>query len=108
MYLVFCKILFWGLFCICVNDIFKVSNLLKAVLYADDTTVSCKGIDELIELALAQFKLYPIWFSDYLLALNSTKTNCVLLYVSKSVATNFPDVLHLDAHHAVEVNFASY
>ncbi len=61
----------------------------------------------LIELVTAQFTLCLIWFSDNLLALNTTKTIFMLLAL-KSLAANCPNVLHFDVHNIVKVNVVIY
>ncbi len=97
------------LYLVYVNDIFSVSNIVKTVLYADDTVliVSSDNIDDLIKLATIQFSLFSVWFSDNMLALNDNKTN-FLLFGPKSACFNCPDILHFDIHDVVRVKFVHY
>jgi hypothetical protein len=97
------------LYLIDVNDVFYVSNVIKTVLYADDTVLiaSSYNIASLITLATTQFALYSIWFSDNLLAINADKTN-FMLFAPHSVAVTCPNILHFDAHDVKRVNFVRY
>ena len=97
------------LYLIYVNDIFYVSNVIKTVLYADDTVLiaSSFNIASLITLATTYFTLYSLWFSDNLLALNANKTN-FMLFAPHSVAVTCPNILHFDVHDVKRVNFVRY
>ena len=68
------------LFLIYINDICNVSDLLKFVLFADDTNIFCSGNSPVeLQVILNQelSKLY-VWFSVNKLALNMEKTNYIL------------------------------
>ena len=67
------------LFLLYINDICNVSNLLKFVLFADDTNIFCSStslydLQYTINRELA--KLF-VWFSVNRLSLNLCKTNCI-------------------------------
>ena len=78
---VICEVSQWSilgptLFIIYINDICNVSNLVKFILFADDTNVFCAGDNQLeLECMLNRelAKLYK-WFAVNKLSLNLSKT----------------------------------
>ena len=68
------------LFLIYINDICKISDLLKFILFADDTTILCShnNINDLITTANSELNKLCHWFSANKLSLNLTKTNYIL------------------------------
>ena len=68
------------LFILYINDICKVSKLLKLVLFADDTNIFCSGDDLAVllkDLTEEMIKLKN-WFNYNKLSLNLTKTKIML------------------------------
>ena len=77
---VVCSVLGPVLFLLFINDICYVSNLLKFVLFADDTNIFCSNenvavLEDTLNRELA--KLF-VWFSMNKLSLNLGKTNYML------------------------------
>ena len=68
------------LFLLYINDIENVSNLLKFILFADDTTVLFKShsINDLNKILTAEVSKVIKWFSANRLLINISKTNCML------------------------------
>ena len=83
------------LFLLFINDICNMSNLLKFVLFADDTNILCSNenvavLQDTLNRELA--KLF-VWFSINKLSLNLRKTNCKLF-------RGRPPDLHLKINNA--------
>jgi len=68
------------LFLIYINDISNTSNILKFVLFADDTTILCShhNFYELIKRVNIELINVCNWFAANKLSLNLTKTNYIL------------------------------
>ena len=68
------------LFILYINDICNVSNLLKFVLFADDTNIFCSHED--VSLLCAQIsnelRKLSVWFAVNKLSLNVSKTNYMI------------------------------
>ena len=69
------------LFIVYMNDICCTSNLLKTILFADDTTCfySHKDIDMLCEIVNNELREVCNWFKANKLSLNAKKTNLMFL-----------------------------
>ena len=69
------------LFIVYMNDICCTSNLLKTILFADDTTCfySHKDIDMLCEIVNNEVREVYNWFKADKLSLNAKKTNLMFL-----------------------------
>ena len=65
------------LFIIYINDIANISNILKFILFADDTNtfVSHKNLDYLQQIMNEKLKKLVLWFKVNKLSLNTSKTN---------------------------------
>jgi len=76
-------------FLIYINDISHISDLLKFILFADDTTILCSqdNINDLIKTANTELNKLCHWFSANKLSLNLTKTN-YMLFSTKHLAIN--------------------
>ena len=77
------------LFILYINDITRVSNILKLILFADDTNLFRSGSDLSVvcrEISDELNKLYT-WFNVNKLSLNVTKTN-YMIFSNKNVATD--------------------
>uniref|UniRef100_A0A8C8DB19 Reverse transcriptase domain-containing protein n=1 Tax=Oryzias sinensis TaxID=183150 RepID=A0A8C8DB19_9TELE len=68
------------LFILYINDICKVSEIFKLVLFADDTNIFCDGDDlnKLLEDETKEMKQLKIWFNINKLSLNLSKTKIML------------------------------
>jgi len=68
------------LFLIYINDISHTSDLLKFVLFADDTTILCShhNLNKLIEIVNTELCKVCDWFAVNKLSLNLAKTNYIL------------------------------
>jgi hypothetical protein len=73
------------LYLVYVNDIFNVSDEVKCVLYADDTSiiVTDRDVNSVFNRAPVLFSLFSTWFINNRLALNSKKTNFVLFSLKR-------------------------
>ena len=71
------------LFIMHINDICNVSNILKFVLFADDTNIFCSGkdINQLSKLLCIELDKLNIWFAVNKLSLNVSKTNFMILVI---------------------------
>ena len=68
------------LFLLYINDICNVSNLLKFVLFADDTNIFCSStsLHDLQDTINRELDKLFVWFSVNRLSLNLGKTNYML------------------------------
>lgn len=68
------------LFIIYINDICKASDILKLVLFADDTNISCSGgnLKELLDTVTSEMCKTEKWFNRNKLSLNLSKTKIIL------------------------------
>ena len=68
------------LFIIYINDICNVSDVLKLVLFADDTNIFCSGknLTALCETVSQELDKLNIWFRVNKLSLNISKTNFII------------------------------
>uniref|UniRef100_A0A8C7YP82 Reverse transcriptase domain-containing protein n=1 Tax=Oryzias sinensis TaxID=183150 RepID=A0A8C7YP82_9TELE len=68
------------LFILYINDICKVSEIFKLVLFADDTNIFCDGDDlnKLLEDVTKEMEKLKIWFNINKLSLNLSKTKIML------------------------------
>ena len=73
------------LFIIYINDLCRVSNNLKYILFADDTNIFCSGhdIEKLSEKVTSELRKMKDWFAVNKLSLNVSKTNYMLFTNSK-------------------------
>ena len=73
------------LFILYINDLCRVSNCLKFILFADDTNIFCSGHDiiKLSEMVTFELKKLKDWFAVNRLSLNVSKTNYMLFSNSK-------------------------
>ena len=73
------------LFIIYINDLCNVSNILKLVLFADDTNLFTSGhdLEHLTSIVTSELRKLQIWFNLNKLSLNVTKTNYMLFTTNK-------------------------
>ena len=91
------------LFLIYVNDLFKASNCLMEVLFADDTNlfISHKNIDTLVAIVNVELENVSTWFKSNTLSLNVDKTKWSLFHpLSKRqfLSQTLPNLLIEDIH----------
>ena len=69
------------LFLLYINDICRTSEILKFILYADDTNIfySCESLDQLCEVVNRELHGVMQWFRANRLSVNLKKTNFVIL-----------------------------
>lgn len=77
------------LFILYINDICKVSNILKLILFADDTNIFCSEGDlhQLVETVNNEMAKLHVWFNINKLSLNLGKTK-YMLFGKKSCNRN--------------------
>ena len=75
------------LFILYINDMCNVSNMLKFILFADDTNIFCSGKDlrKLSELISQELHKLKDWFAVNKLSLNVSKTNFMVFSNSSKV-----------------------
>ena len=72
------------LFIVYVNDLYRASNILKPIMFADDTNLFCSGkhIKTLFQTANIELEKIAIWFQANKLSLNESKTKFTLFHES--------------------------
>lgn len=85
------------LFILYINDICNVSNVLKFVIFADDTNIFCshEDIKYLCEQVSIELQKLSVWFAVNKLSLNVTKTNYMIFSnrpVNSYVSVTLDDV----------------
>ena len=72
------------LFIICVNNLYRASNILKPIMFADDTNLFCSGkhIKTLFQTANIELEKIAIWFQANKLSLNESQTKFTLFHKS--------------------------
>ena len=75
------------LFLIYINDVVTCSNLLKFILFADDTNIFISGSNavDLLEMANRELEKLSNWFKANKLHLNTKKTNFIVFNGPKPV-----------------------
>ena len=86
------------LFILYINDIVKVSDVLKLILFADDTNILCSGTDlnQLVNLVNHEMSKLHMWFNINKLSLNLLKTKFILFGkrgLNKSINLNVDDTM---------------
>lgn len=68
------------LFILYINDIVKTSDLLKFVIFADDTNIFCKGenLQHLLKIVSEELVKLKLWFDLNKLSLNIKKTKFMI------------------------------
>ena len=79
------------LFLIYINDMFKASNIISTIMFADDTKffLSHKNIKEMFNLMNTELEKFNIWLKANKLSLNADKTKFTLFQKS-SIKENIP------------------
>ena len=72
------------LFIVYVNDLYRSSNILKHIMFANDANLFCSGkhIKNLFQTANIELEKIAIWFQAKKLSLNESKTKFTLLHKS--------------------------
>ena len=94
------------LFLLYINDITEVSDLLKFILFADDTTILCSHSDInslILTLNHELQKLYD-WFAANKLSLNISKTNYMIFNGAPGYDTTPPLTINGSAIERVKVS----
>lgn len=75
------------LFLLYVNDIVSVSQLLRCILFADDTTLfySGKNIKDVLQIVENEFQKIMKWFNANTLSLNISKTKFMIFCSKKNM-----------------------
>lgn len=75
------------LFLLYVNDIVSVSQLLRCILFADDTTLfySGKNIKDVLQIVENEFQKIMKWFNANTLSLNISKTKFMIFCSKKKI-----------------------
>uniref|UniRef100_A0A672HHM4 Reverse transcriptase domain-containing protein n=1 Tax=Salarias fasciatus TaxID=181472 RepID=A0A672HHM4_SALFA len=75
------------LFILYINDMSKVSLVLKLVLFADDTNIFCSDehIDTLLDKVTAEMHQLKVWFDCNKLSLNLSKTKYMIFSNRKKI-----------------------
>uniref|UniRef100_A0A8C6M9A3 Reverse transcriptase domain-containing protein n=1 Tax=Nothobranchius furzeri TaxID=105023 RepID=A0A8C6M9A3_NOTFU len=91
------------LFILYINDICKVSEILKFVMFADDTNIFCSGekLNKLMEILSAEMFKVKKWFDKNKLSLNLSKTKYMLFGNNK---VNTQIVMNIDGVTIERVN----
>ena len=78
------------LFILYINDICKVSNIFKLVVFADDTNIFCSGnnIQKLLEVVTAELDKLKVWFNLNKLSLNLNKTKYMIFGNQKNLLSH--------------------
>ena len=86
------------LFLLYINDIYRSSEILKFILYADDTNIfySCEILDQLSEVVNWELRGVMQWFRANRLSVNLKKTNFVVFGSSGRTRKNDKCELFLD------------
>ena len=68
------------LFIVYVNNLYCALNILKPIMFADDTNLFCsrKHIKTLFQIANIELEKISIWFQENKLSLNESKTKFTL------------------------------
>ena len=85
------------LFILYINDICKVSSILKYVVFADDTNIFCAGenIQQLLEEVSVELNKLKLWFDMNKLSLNLKKTK-FMIFGNKKIPLNTLVELKID------------
>lgn len=77
------------LFILYLNDIFKVSNVLKFTVFADDTNVFCCGdnLQQMMEMVTIEMNKLKLWFDSNKLSLNLNKTK-FMVFGNRNINTD--------------------
>uniref|UniRef100_A0A672HNL4 Reverse transcriptase domain-containing protein n=1 Tax=Salarias fasciatus TaxID=181472 RepID=A0A672HNL4_SALFA len=73
------------LFTLYINDICKVSSIVKLVVFADDTNIFCSGenLQQLLDVVSAEMCKLKLWFDTNKFSLNLRKTKFIVFGKSK-------------------------
>ena len=72
-------------FIVYVNDLYRASNILQPILFAEDTNLFCSGkhIKTLFETSNTELEKIAIWFQANKLSLNKSRTKFTLFHKSR-------------------------
>ena len=74
------------LFIFYINDLYRASNILKPIMFVDDTNLFCSGkhVKTLFQTANIELKKTAIWFQANKLSLKESKTKFTLFHKSRN------------------------
>ena len=95
------------LFILYINDICNTSNVLKFILFADDTNSFCTGsnLKEICQVITSELEKLNIWFSLNKLSLNVTKTN-YMVFGKKN--NNSSEIIKFNNHTIERMSTAKF
>lgn len=95
------------LFLLYVNDIVSVSQLLRCILFADDTTLfySGKNIKDVLQIVENEFQKIMKWFNANRLSLNISKTKFMIFCSKKKYVETSLFINGLEIERAHEIKF---
>lgn len=95
------------LFILYINDICKVSNILKFVLFADDTNIFCSGdnLQLLLEEITSEMNKLKRWFDRNKLSLNLSKTKIMFFGNHKIKANSTVKIDNVNIERVYEIKF---
>ena len=93
-----------------LNDITKVSRLLKLLLFADDTNIFVEHMDieALIEIVNSELVKLADWFSANRLCLNVSKTNFIIFCSSKKKYNPNLINISLNGHQITQIKHTKF
>ena len=93
-----------------MNDICNVSELLFAILYADDTCVLLSGKDltKLMMVIHAELKFLSAWFRSNKLTVNTQKTFFIIIFHRSRIKYDSKNCIKMDDCPLNKINSAKY
>ncbi len=95
------------LFILYINDICNVSDVLKPVLFANDTNIFCSGHDlkEVLSLVNSEMIKLKSWFNINKLSLDLSKTKKMLFGNGRKITRATPQIDGVDIERVTETKF---
>ena len=98
------------LFILYINDIVKVSTVLKRVLFADDTSLfhAHTDFDALIKEINEELKKVTTWFHTNKLSLNIKKSNFIMFLPKGKKYNTYNVKININGNEIKQVNFTKF
>ena len=98
------------LFCIFINDLFKCSNILKFVMYADDMCVHYSRADVSGNIGVMNRELMRVsnWMTSNGLTLNLNICHYLLLRRKRRVLLELLDYIHIREENLIDCQYLIY
>lgn len=95
------------LFILYINDIVKVSDVLKFIVFADDTNIFCSGEDLQQVLDVVKYEMLKLkcWFNSNKLSLNLNKTKFMIFGNRKINTTVYMEIDNIEVERVYEIKF---